>query len=159
VKPAAGATQISIKGRALRLLGQREHSRAELLRKLAAHEKEPGELGRALDDLQARGFISQERVAESVVHRRAAKLGSQRIRQELQAKGLEPQIVQETLAALRGSELERAHAVWQRKFDAPPANASERAKQTRFLLARGFTSDVVRRLLAASGSTDLDESI
>ena len=81
------APQPSLKGRALRCLAAREHSRAELLRKLAPYEEEPGQLERVLDELQAKGFISEERVAASLLHRRAARLGDLRIRQELQAKG------------------------------------------------------------------------
>ena len=85
--------QPSLKGRALRLLGQREHSRLELERKLRQHETEPGEMARALDDLQAKGFINEQRVLESVVYRRAPRLGAQRVRQELQAKGLAPEAI------------------------------------------------------------------
>jgi regulatory protein len=140
--------QLSLKGRALRLLSGREHSRAELERKLGPHEEEPGQLRRVLDELQAKGFIDQRRVAESVVHRRAAKLGAARIRQELQARGLDAELVAEAVAGLRSNELQRAQAVWRRKFDAPPADAAERGKQARFLAARGFASDVIRRVLA-----------
>ena len=67
--------QLSLKGRALRLLSGREHSRSELERKLAPHEEEPGQLRRILDELQAKGFIDHQRVADSVLHRRSAKLG------------------------------------------------------------------------------------
>jgi regulatory protein len=140
--------QLSLKGRALRLLSGREHSRAELERKLGPHEEEPGQLRRVLDELQAKGFIDQRRVAESVVHRRAPKLGTARIRQELQARGLDADLVAEAVAGLRSNELQRAQAVWRRKFDAPPADAAERGKQARFLAARGFEGDVIRRVLA-----------
>lgn len=150
-------SQLSLKGRALRLLSQREHSRAELERKLRAYEETSGELVRALDELQARGFISEERVAASVVHRRAGRLGSARLRQELEGKGLERSLVEQTLAELRGSELERARAVWARKFGAAPTDAVGRAKQMRFLLARGFAAEVVRRVLAAAGAAEPDE--
>ena len=139
--------QLSLKGRALRYLSQREHSRGELERKLAAHAQEPGEIKRVLDELQSRGFIDHVRVAESVVHRKAAGLGALRIRQELQAKGLEPALVQEAVAKLRDSELERAREVWSRKFAAPAADAGERAKQARFLAARGFSGEVIARVL------------
>ena len=80
--------QISLKGRALKLLSNREHSRRELERKLAQHEQEPGQLKTALDELQARGFIDEQRVVESVLNRRAPRLGAGRGRQALQAKGL-----------------------------------------------------------------------
>jgi len=140
--------KLSLKGRALRLLSGREHSRLELERKLAAHEEEPGQLARVLDELQAKGFISDQRVAESVLHRRAPRLGAARIRQELQAKGLAPELIQEAVAALRGTELARAREVWQRKFSALPQDAVERGRQTRFLAARGFGGEVVHRVLS-----------
>ena len=73
--------QPSLKGRALRLLSQREHSRAELERKLAPHEEVPGELAKALDELQARDFINDGRAVDSLVNRRAGKLVSARIQQ------------------------------------------------------------------------------
>ena len=138
----------SLKGRALRYLSAREHSRAELVRKLARYEQEPGELERVLDDLQAKGFISQERVVASVLNRRAAHLGAARVRQELQSKGIDAALVKDAVAGLQDSELERARAVWLRRFgDSPPADARQWARQMRFLMARGFSGDVVRRVV------------
>jgi regulatory protein len=140
--------QLSLKGRALKLLAAREHSRHELERKLAPHETEAGQLKAALDELQARGFIDEQRVVDSVLHRRAGRLGAQRIRQELQAKGLDSERVAAAVASLRGTEAQRAREVWRRKFGVQPADAAQRAKQARFLLARGFSGEVVRRVLA-----------
>lgn len=143
-----GFGQISLKGRALKLLAAREHSRRELERKLAPHEAEPGQLKTALDELQARGFIDEQRVVDSVLHRRAARLGAGRIRQELQAKGLAADKVAAAVASLQGSEAQRAREVWRRKFGVLPADARERGRQARFLLARGFSGEAVRRVLA-----------
>ncbi|MDQ6881931.1 MAG: recombination regulator RecX [Pseudomonadota bacterium] len=140
----------SLKDRALRLLSGREYSRAELQRKLAGHEEEPGQLSRVLDELQAKDFINEQRVVDSVVNRRSAKLGAMRIRQELQAKGLDADKVQEALAGLKSSELARARDVWARKFDALPADATQRGKQGRFLAARGFDGEVIRRVLSGA---------
>ena len=140
----------SLKGRALRLLSGREHSRAELERKLQSFEEEPGTLAQALDELQAKGFISEQRVIESVLHRRAAKLGTARIKHELQGKGLDPLAVSEALVGLKGSERERAQEVWRKKFGSPPADAQAAAKQMRFLAARGFGGDVIRRVVAGA---------
>ncbi len=139
--------QLSLKGRALRLLAAREHSRRELERKLAAHETEPGQLKAALDELQARGFIDEQRVVDSVVHRRAARLGAGRVKQELQAKGLDAERVAIAVAGLKATEVERAREVWRRKFGELPADAQQRAKQARFLAARGFGGDVIQRVL------------
>lgn len=144
--------QPSLKGRALRLLSGREHSRAELERKLQRYEEEPGSLALALDDLQAKGFISEQRVVESVVNRRAAKLGASRIKQELQGKGLAPEMVAEAVIALRASELARAREVWRKKYGHPPQDAGERARQMRFLSSRGFGGDTIHRVV--SGGED-----
>jgi regulatory protein len=142
--------QPSLKGRALRLLSGREYSRAELERKLKSFEEEPGSLAQALDELQAKGFINEQRVIESVVHRRAAKLGAARIKQELQGKGLDPEAVTEALAGLKATEHERAREVWRKKFGAPPVDAQAAAKQMRFLASRGFGGDVIRRVVAGA---------
>lgn len=137
----------SIKGRALRLLSQREHSRVELERKLRKYEEEPGSLARALDELAAKDLISEARVVQSVLHTRAARHGAARVRQELLHKGIAPEAVAEAVATLQGSEFERAREVWRRRFDALPQDASERAKQARFLMARGFAGGVVAKVL------------
>jgi regulatory protein len=142
----------SLKGRALRLLSAREHSRAELERKLAQFEEEPGTLAKALDELQAKGFISEQRVVESVLNRRSAKLGMARIRQELQGKGLAPEAVLDAVEQLRATEVERAREVWRKKFGEPAADAAERGKQMRFLASRGFGGDAIRKVV--SGGAD-----
>ena len=143
-------TTLSLTGRALRLLSAREHSRAELERKLAQFEEEPGALAKVLDALQAKDFINEGRVVESVLHRRSAKLGASRIKQELQAKGLEPEAVAEAVSRLRASEVERAKEIWRKKFGQPPADAAERGKQMRFLASRGFGGDTIHRVVQGS---------
>ena len=143
----------SLKTRALRLLSSREHSREELRRKLEKFEEQPDSLIRTLDELQAKGFISEQRVIESVVHRRAPKLGAARIKQELRDKGLSPHAIAEALTDLEASEHERARAVWRKKFSAPPADALDAARQMRFLAARGFSAELVRRIVKSPAST------
>lgn len=138
---------LSLKGRALRYLAVREHSRTELERKLRPYEETPGQLAQVLDELQARDFISEARVVESVVNRRAGRFGASRIRHELINKGLGAEAVAQALVLLKGSERERAQEVWRRKFGTPAADAGGRARQMRFLLARGFSADAVQRVL------------
>lgn len=144
----------SLKGRALRLLASREHSRAELERKLQIHETAPGELAQALDELQAKGFINEARVVQSVVHRRAERLGTQRVRAELNAKGLPTELVAEAVDELRATEEARAREVWRRKFGQPAADPHERARQMRFLTTRGFSADAIRRVVTGAGDDD-----
>ena len=142
-----GGATVSLKGRALRLLSGREHSRAELERKLKSFEEAPGELAAVLDDLQAKDFISQQRVIESVINRRSAKLGTARIRQELQSKGVDKESVLDAVAGLQSTELARARELWRKKFGEPATDPKERGKQMRFLAARGFSGETVRRVL------------
>ena len=154
------AFQPSLKGRALRLLSQREHSRTELERKLAQHEEVPGELAKALDELQARDFINDGRAINSLVNRRAGKLGSARIKQELALKGLSGEAVAEALAGLKDTEFSRAHEVWRKKFGSPPQDPQEKAKQLRFLITRGFNAEVVRRVVKGDdAASDQDDGL
>lgn len=139
---------LSLKGRALRYLAAREHSRAELERKLAAHEETPGQLAQLLDELQAKDFISEARVVESVINRRAARFGAARIKYELLNKGLGAEAVAAAVASLKSNELERAREIWRKKFDGPAADPAGRAKQMRFLAARGFGGEVIRRVVS-----------
>ena len=118
-----------------------------MLRKLAPHAQERSEIEQVLDDLQAKGFLSEERVAASVLRQRAARLGDRRLRQELHTKGLDAQTVAQALELLRGTEPARAREVWQRKFGQPATDPAGRARQMRFLLTRGFAMDVVRRVV------------
>jgi regulatory protein len=145
-----GGFTLSLKGRALRLLTGREYSRAELERKLASHEEEPGQLAKVLDDLQAKDFISEPRVIESVINRRASRFGAARIRHELQGKGLQAEAVAAAVQSLKATEVDRAREVWRKKFGTPAANASERGKQARFLAARGFGSEAISRVVSGA---------
>lgn len=164
---------LSLKARAIGLLAQREHSRAELRRKLLrieqqrarraasqvgeagaeppVEDEEDSEAGASvvdmlLDSLTAEGYLDETRFVESRLHVRAGRFGTQRIQQELARHGLK--LDAEQHATLRETELERAREVWHKRFGAePPRDAAEQARQTRFLLARGFAPDLVRRLL------------
>ena len=148
------AQTLSIKARALRHLARREHSRAELERKLAAamrHGDEVPDLDeqirRALDELAARGLLSDERAAESLLASQGRRFGSRRLKQSLLAKGLAPDLVAATVQQSRSTEAERARELWKRRFGAVPVDAAQRLRQMRFLAGRGFDADIIRRLV------------
>lgn len=146
-----GPQSPSLKARALRHLAAREYSRAELEARLTRHlapEDEPGAIAHVLDELTAKGFISDARVVESVLHRRAGRLGATRVLHELRVKGLSDDLVEAAGERLRASELERAREVWRRKFGELPRDAAERARQTRFMAARGFAGETARKVIA-----------
>ncbi len=139
---------LSLKGRALKYLAAREHSRVELMRKLGAYAESPEQVAAVLDELEAKGLLSAQRFAESVLHRKAARYGTARLQAELAQHKLPDDIAREAAQALRGTEFERAHALWARRFGGePPATPEDKARQMRFLAGRGFNGEVIRRVL------------
>ena len=149
--PTKSGFALSLKGRALRLLAAREQSRSELEKKLKPFEETPGQIAQVLDELQAKDFISEARVIESVINRRQAKMGGSRIKRELQNKGLDADKVADAMNSLKSTELERAKEVWRKKFDSKTdadTSPAAKAKQMRFLAARGFGADAIRRVVS-----------
>ncbi len=140
---------VSLRSRALGLLARREHSRHELEVKLAPLA-DTAELTRLLDGLEADGWLSDARVVEQAVEGRR-RLGSRRIVGDLRRKGVAQDLIDAALPKIRQHELASARDVWRRKFGrrfgGPPPDAAERARQMRFLLARGFSMDVAARVL------------
>ena len=139
--------------RAVRLLARREHTRAELARKLAPHGTEE-EIEIVLNELAQSGLQSDARFAESYLRSQAGRLGGARLRQSLRQKGVCAELVQTQVEGLP-DELARARAVWQKKFATVPADMKEWAKQARFLQGRGFSSEIIRKLLKETGDLDV----
>lgn len=173
-------TERSLKSRALQLLSQRDQSRLELRRKLLRHaareraaprerpaslsgvageddgDSDPSaaavEVDTLLTWLEANGFLSDARFAESRIHARAARFGNLRIRGELAQHGVAASAgATETLSA---SEPARAEVVRERRFGPPPESTAERAAQSRFLVARGFSPEVIHRLMRRRARAD-----
>ena len=138
----------TLRERALRLLARRDHSRAELARKLAAYGTSE-EIDSLAKQLEQSGLLSDARFAESFVAARGARLGSLKLRHELKNRGIAGDLVDAYVEDDPQSELERAREIWLRKFGHAPADAREYAKQARFLASRGFAGSVVHRLLKA----------
>jgi regulatory protein len=142
---------VSLRGRALRLLTQRDQSRQELNRKLAPYAESPEQLASVLDRLQQEGWLSEARFAESLARRRSERFGLRRIEQEMQSHRLDPQISDPVLAGLRETERDRAFQAWTRRFGVVSQDPAERARQQRFLAQRGFTSDAIHWVLRHAG--------
>ena len=136
--------QLSLKGRALRYLSMREHSRLELGRKLARYAEEGESVDAVLDFLEKNNWLSQERFSEALVHRRSARYGNSRIVAELQSHGVAGEPLAELKSSLKDSEEARACEVWRRRFGTVATEPAERQKQMRFLLQRGFSQRAVR---------------
>ncbi|MFZ4759614.1 MAG: recombination regulator RecX [Burkholderiaceae bacterium] len=144
----------TLKGRALRLLAQREHSRLELSRKIAPLADSPESLERALDELERDGWLSPERFAASLARRRAERFGLRRIEHELGTHRLDAAVSAPVIQSLRETERERACAAWRKRFGAPAADVGERARQHRFLAQRGFTGDAIAWALRHGAGDD-----
>ena len=135
-----------LRERALRLLARREHSRAELARKLGQAGFASPDIFPLLDEFEEKKWLSDRRFAESYVADHRARAGSVKLAYDLRQRGVDDGIIQAVLSENHASELERAREVWNRKFGAAPADAAEKARQMRFLQSRGFTLSVIRRL-------------
>ena len=144
---------ISLRARALALLARREHTRLELRRKLAPHAASEDEITQLLIELEARGWLSEERYAETRANMLGRKFGSRKIEHDLQGRGVPAEMIEQALQKMRGEELENCRLAWLKKFGVLPANAAERSRQQRFLAGRGFSGEVVRVVLKGG---DLD---
>ena len=133
-----------LKARALRYLVRREHSRAELARKLAPRAESPEALGKLLDELVSKKQLSDERYASERARTLSRKFGQARIRHDLRSKGVAAPIIDSVSV---DGEIERARQVLERKYRQPPTTREERARRGRFLQGRGFSMDVISRLL------------
>lgn len=151
MKDDAPDTPGELKARALRHLARREHSRAELARKLAPRAESPEALEQLLDALAAKKQLSDERYAEARAHQLARKYGAARIRHDLRSKGVDETIVARASAA---DERERAAAILARKYRSPASTPMERARRMRFLQSRGFSHDTIRTLLSSDAAGD-----
>lgn len=141
-----------LRAKAMMYLARREYSRAELQHKLSALTEDESEVEAVLDDLTQRKLLSEARFVEQVVHARQSKFGSRRIQHELRQKGVSETAIENAVTDFKLNELDNARVVWQKKFGALPTSANERAKQMRFLQSRGFSLNVIFKLI--SGKSD-----
>lgn len=141
--------EISLRERALALLARREHTRTELARKLSPHAESADEIEMLLDQLVARGWLSETRFAESRANSLACKFGSRKIEHDLRSRGVSAEVVEHAVEQARTQELDNCRTAWQRKFGVLPQNATERGRQMRFLAGRGFSAEAVRQVLKA----------
>ena len=145
VKEERPDTPLELKIRALRYLARREHSRAELARKLAPHAESPQAIETVLDDLANRKQLSDERYAEVRSHWLSRKYGAAKIRQDLKAHGVAEAVVERVSAE---GDLEKAKAILARKYRAVATTRDEKAKRARFLQSRGFSYEIIRKVLS-----------
>jgi regulatory protein len=153
--PTEPLTSEQLKAKAVRLLALRDHTRLELSRKLAPFASDLNDVERVLDQLQASGWQSDARVAISICRVKSQKQGSALIAQAMRQKGLSAALIDEAVVALKDTELARARVVWEKKFGQPATDAKDKARQMRFLASRGFSTDVIYRVVGADQGEEL----
>lgn len=157
-RTAEEATKVSAKVLAVRMLARREYSRAEIAQRLARRGVPREDVERALDDLQAAGYLSDARYAQAVVTQKTGNYGKRAIAHALRERGIAAPDALAAMAPLAANdEFADAQTLWQRRFGTAPADEREKAKQVRFLLARGYGLSVALRVLRASGAARSDD--
>ena len=159
-----------LRNKALRLLTTREHSREELLRKLAqakvrrsrdeakAPKPDKDDIASLVDDLSAQGWQSDDRYAEAIVRRLTGQASRRFIGEKLAQAGIKKDVAATALEALEQDEMEVAQALWARRFGDAPKDDKERQRQIRFLLSRGFhLGDAFKLVPRASPPVSLAE--
>jgi regulatory protein len=143
------------------LAAKLEESAARML-KLKSTEEDSEEIAQTtplnvqieavLDDFEARGWLSDERFAEALVRRRSERFGTRKIQDELTQAGVDSAKTINLLRKLKETEYQRAQELWLRKFGAVAIEQKERARQYRYLASKGFSSDVVSKVIAGRSS-------
>ena len=140
-------TPAELKARALRHLVRREHTRAELARKLTPHAASAQAVAELLDVLLSRKQLSDERFAEERARSLSRKYGAAKIRQDLKSKGVADALIDRVSSS---DDIERAKAILARKYREPATTREEKAKRARFLQGRGFSYDVIQQLVLSA---------
>jgi regulatory protein len=155
----SSAPEKSLRQRALEYLGKREYSYKELGQKLKSYldeNEDADSITAILDDFKTRGWLSDARFTEQMVHARRAKFGSSKIVHELREKGVDSALIEDAAERLKETELSSAIEVWRKKYKQAPADRDEWAKQARFLQSRGFSFDVIKKVMSNPQENDDD---
>ena len=148
----------SLRQRALDYLGKREYSYAELGQKLKTYlavDEDFEQITAILEDFKTRGWLSDARFTEQIVHARSHKFGASKIANELREKGVADDLIRDAIEKVKENELDNAREIWRKKFKAAPANREEWAKQARFLQSRGFGFDTIKQVLNSKLEDDM----
>ena len=140
-------TEPSLRARAMRFLARREHSRAELKRKLAPSVGEGDDLEILLDDLSKRGWLSDARFAEQSIRSKARRFGPLKLANELRAKGVGDEAIAAGFVAAGADGAASLERIWRSRFREAAGSEKDKARQVRFLQGRGFPLDDIFKFL------------
>ena len=137
----------SLRVRAMRFLARREHSRAELRRKLASRAAEGEDLDALLDDLAKRGWLSDIRFAEQIARAKARRFGPRKLAHYLKSCGVDDESIEAGIRNAGADGTSSLESIWHSRFRAAPASEREKMRQVRFLQGRGFEIDAIFKFL------------
>jgi regulatory protein len=138
---------VSLRAQAIRLLARREYARSDLEQRLIAKGAPRSEVGPVLDELIAQGYLSDARYARAMAARKAGGYSRRSIAEGLKSKGIARTDIERALVEAETDDEKALHALWQRRFGNPPMDEREKARQVRFLQARGFALSAIFKLL------------
>lgn len=144
----------SLRQRALELLSKREYAYQELAQKLKTYAEEGDDIAALLDDFKTRGWLSDARFTEQLIHARKAKFGAAKVAHELREKGVADELVTDAVTKLKENELENAKEIWRKKYKNAPSSREEWAKQARFMQSRGFGFETIKKVLNSKFEDD-----
>jgi regulatory protein len=137
----------SLRVRAMRFLARREHSRAELKRKLAPKVAEGEDIDAVLDDLAKRGWLSDVRFAEQTARAKARRFGPRKLAHYLRSCGVDDETIGAGIRNAGVDGVSSLESIWHSRFRAAPASEREKIRQVRFLQGRGFEIDTIFKFL------------
>ena len=154
----SSGTSRTLLSQGVAFLARREYSRRQLrerlLERIDGVRQTSDDVDQALDKLEAKGYLSDERFAQALCRVLSKRYGNVRLTVQLRQAGISQEISDKVIQAQEG-ELDRALDVWHKRFHTAPESDKERARQIRFLGSRGFPYDIIRRVLdAAPKSSD-----
>jgi regulatory protein len=131
----------------MRFLARREHTRAELKRKLATRAQEGEDVDGLLDELTQKGWLSDVRFAEQAARAKSRRFGPLKLAHYLKSRGVGEEAIELGLRGAGADGVASLEGVWRTRFARAPADEREKLRQVRFLQGRGFAVDNIFRFL------------
>ncbi|MGB2246217.1 MAG: regulatory protein RecX [Alcanivorax sediminis] len=139
-------SESELRQRAVSLLARRDHARRELETKLRSKVGDHPALAAVIEWCEEHGFIDDRRFAGFFVRSRIERgHGPLRIRQEMQLKGVDRELIERAISEAGDDDgvdwFALARETRARRFRSLPQDQKEKARQLRFLQSRGFDAE------------------
>jgi regulatory protein len=147
---------INLYAKALDLLSRRDYSYRELFTKLQKYSEDIEAIKEVLSQMVEQKYLNEERYIENYINAKSQKFGAQRIKYQLMNKVADQELVNTLYQQAAIDEFATAQSIWLRKFHGkPPENAKEKAQQIRFLSGRGFSLEIIFKIIQSDYNDEL----